>query len=353
MRSSPRSCWTRLRPPRQFRPELDPALEVICLKALAKQPADRYPSMRVFAEALESWLAGKASPAAYEALPPPSTADEEAPQAGTRRETVTATTTRRPSPATRRTAKRRARRFRLTPGQQSLFVVCLILLLTCGLPVGAIIVIVCQTVNKVTEGVSEAGHWLSDRQKELKQEQDRQSEERRKEQEQLEEAALTWRPPPADAGPTRLFPAAVGPYQLSEYDDKANVAELDVAGSGWRAIYRGPAGRVALFVYKAAKPGKEEIFRRAQSAVNRRLSFPAGLGSETPSVRGSVEGTYLAYDLGPGGDGGGRHGVLWWQPGWLFLARGSTPELPRSFLKEYLTELGRRPGGAGAKPRGP
>jgi predicted Ser/Thr protein kinase len=340
-------------PLRQFRPQLGPGLEAICLRALAKQPADRYPSMRVFAEALESWLAGGAAPPAQADSPPPSTTDEELHEAETRRAPALATTTRRPIAPTRRKAKRPARRFRLSAGQQSVFVICTILLVTCGLPVGAIVLIVCQTVNKVSDGVSEAGHWLSDRQKEQKQEQARLREEHRKEYEQWEEAARTWRPPRANAGPVQLFPATVGAYQRARHDDQANVADLDVTAPGWRAVYRGPAGTVVVFAYKTEKPAKEEIFRRAKSAVKRRGDLPIVVDSASPSVRGSVLGTYLAFDLGSDGNVGGQHGIFWWQPDWLFLARGSTPEGPGSFLKVYLAELSRMPGGARAKRRGP
>src|SRR5262249_4505412 len=44
-------------PPRQVRPDLDPELEAVCLKALAKKPAERFASMRDFAAALEAFLA--------------------------------------------------------------------------------------------------------------------------------------------------------------------------------------------------------------------------------------------------------------------------------------------------------
>ncbi len=47
-------------PPRKFRPDLDPALDAVCLKALAKNPADRYPSMAEFAAALAPFCAGAA-----------------------------------------------------------------------------------------------------------------------------------------------------------------------------------------------------------------------------------------------------------------------------------------------------
>jgi serine/threonine protein kinase/HEAT repeat protein len=45
-------------PPAQFRPELDPALQAICLKAMAKDPGQRYPSMEAMATALADYLRG-------------------------------------------------------------------------------------------------------------------------------------------------------------------------------------------------------------------------------------------------------------------------------------------------------
>jgi serine/threonine protein kinase len=42
-------------PPSRFRPGLDPRLEAICLKAMAKKPTDRFGSMADLAAALESW----------------------------------------------------------------------------------------------------------------------------------------------------------------------------------------------------------------------------------------------------------------------------------------------------------
>jgi serine/threonine protein kinase len=42
--------------PSKFRPDLDPELEAICLKAMAREPADRYPSMRALVAAIELYL---------------------------------------------------------------------------------------------------------------------------------------------------------------------------------------------------------------------------------------------------------------------------------------------------------
>jgi serine/threonine-protein kinase len=43
--------------PRQICPWIDPALEAVCLKAMARLPQDRYPTPRALAEDLEHWLA--------------------------------------------------------------------------------------------------------------------------------------------------------------------------------------------------------------------------------------------------------------------------------------------------------
>jgi tetratricopeptide (TPR) repeat protein/predicted Ser/Thr protein kinase len=50
-------------PPTRLRSDVDARLSAICLKALAKRPADRHPSMAAFAAALDEWLAGPAKPA--------------------------------------------------------------------------------------------------------------------------------------------------------------------------------------------------------------------------------------------------------------------------------------------------
>src|SRR5262249_13020874 len=44
-------------PPRQLDPSIDPALEAICLRAMAPGPADRYASCRALAEDVERWSA--------------------------------------------------------------------------------------------------------------------------------------------------------------------------------------------------------------------------------------------------------------------------------------------------------
>jgi serine/threonine-protein kinase len=44
-------------PPRAIDPMIDPALEAVCLKAMALKPEDRYPTPRALAEDIERWMA--------------------------------------------------------------------------------------------------------------------------------------------------------------------------------------------------------------------------------------------------------------------------------------------------------
>jgi hypothetical protein len=46
-----------LRPPRSLDASIDPALEAVCLRAMAHRPADRYGSPRALAEDVERWMA--------------------------------------------------------------------------------------------------------------------------------------------------------------------------------------------------------------------------------------------------------------------------------------------------------
>jgi len=60
-------------PAREWRPDLDPALEAICLQALAKDPLDRFADCEAFAAALRAWAghpAAAPAPAPAPAAPP-------------------------------------------------------------------------------------------------------------------------------------------------------------------------------------------------------------------------------------------------------------------------------------------
>jgi predicted Ser/Thr protein kinase len=325
----------------KFRPDIDPALEAICQKALAKQPADRYVSMRAFAQALEAWQAGKAPPVPKTVPPRPAPRQAEVADVESITETVAPAVTRRPAAPAPTTRKRSRRKFRLTGGQKAVLTICLIILVTCGLPIGAVILMVTHAVNKVSDIGSKFGQQAQEALKEQQKEQERQAAQRKKEQQQWDEAAHAWKAPPADAGTEVLFPASLAGYQRTEVDEQTNVPEFNVPLKGHRAVYRAPAGKVELYAYQANRLAKERIFDLAQKAVLRRGGLPLPLGPGSASVHGSVDGIYLSYDLGPDGTPAWQYGTLWWQPEWLFLARGDTAQEPAAFLKEYLAQVGR------------
>ena len=57
-------CQTEPRRPSEVRPDLDPRLDELCLKALAKQPGDRYGSAKEFADAIAAYLRPRPAPTA-------------------------------------------------------------------------------------------------------------------------------------------------------------------------------------------------------------------------------------------------------------------------------------------------
>ena len=63
-----------VRPPRQLDPGIDPALEAICLQAMAHRPEDRYPSGRALADDLDRWMADEPVSAWHEPLDAPGAA---------------------------------------------------------------------------------------------------------------------------------------------------------------------------------------------------------------------------------------------------------------------------------------
>jgi tetratricopeptide (TPR) repeat protein len=91
-------------PPSSLRPGLDPALDAVCARALAKQPQQRYASMTDFAQALEAYLRRQPKQQSAPPPPPPAAVPKKA-RAMLQAPTVPAAPAATPTPA-RRGAKR-------------------------------------------------------------------------------------------------------------------------------------------------------------------------------------------------------------------------------------------------------
>ncbi len=61
--------YTQPQPPSTFNPRLSSAIDVVLLKALAKQPSDRFPSISAFANALQQAISNEELPTAPNILP--------------------------------------------------------------------------------------------------------------------------------------------------------------------------------------------------------------------------------------------------------------------------------------------
>jgi hypothetical protein len=292
-------------PPSRFRPDLDCGLEAICLKALAKQPGDRHPSMKAFARALEGYLAGEpAAPPELNVLEvvaaSPEGADPDAAAAPARKaRTVKA------SPAPRPAVKK--------GGWLGLLAGCFIVLVLAG---GLLVGGVYYAAKTFTPDIS---GWVK---KEMAQ------------HHQWDDIAGFWRAPPADISAEQLFPEQVNGYQLQSHDDKADIAEFGLKKAGRRAVYRSGVGDIELFVWRATELEKEMMLTKVEKVTKPGEDGKSSHGAA--SFRGSAEGRYITYRLGGAFGEPLNAGTFWWDKDWLFLARSTQVDDPGGLLKEYL-----------------
>jgi serine/threonine protein kinase len=119
-----------------LRPDVDPTLEAICFKALAKQPEERHESMQEFAAALYRWMLDKAPPLLAE--PPP--------VLRRRAESSEA------APAPERAEARPKQTTLLSGAQNRLLIVSGILIVTCVVLGSAIFLILYPIIQAVSNG---------------------------------------------------------------------------------------------------------------------------------------------------------------------------------------------------------
>ena len=278
--------------PRDYAPGVDPALERVCLKALAKDPGDRYQSMAEFAAALKDVT----DPELRVVEPPP-------------------------LPPRARGPKRKKRRWVIPV-----------------LLVGTVLLMLTICVG----GPFAAVFWLVDQLNSFRTSQTRSDVE-------WESITALWQPPPADAGPDALFPPTFedGRYRLRRHDTEAADAELGIALAGHRAIYAGPFGDVEVRAYRCPEPQGKTILQGVASLAAGRQSGTAAAQPASKRKKAVYVADHPGYrtvtfafqdELGQNPE----FGKLWYGHGWLFWFKTAVPMQIDHFPSKYLVEVSKR-----------
>jgi hypothetical protein len=158
------------------------------------------------------------------------------------------------------------------------------------------------------------------------------------------EVARVWKPPPADAGPDHLFPEDVAGERLNHHDTEVDLHYLGIDIAGQHAVYGKGETAVEVFAFRVTALEKEALYKRALEGPKAgETPAPAQVSTRRQNYRvthGTPQEQLLWYRMSPPDE----KGVLWWDKGWLFVARSTSGDDPEPFLREYVTALGGEPG---------
>ena len=281
--------------PTDFYPWIDTNLEAACLKALAKDPADRFQTMAEFDRALKEAV----EPELKVVVPPPL-----------------------PKPAKPKPKKR----WWVKP--LGCLAVCGLFLVVCvGGPTAAVM----WVINKASVKFKD----LKDSQAQADAEWD----------------AITslWPAPAADARPETLLPPTFGDgrYRLRVAEPAPADAELGITLAGRRGLYTGPDGEVEVRVYRCPEAEAKTIQRGVASLAAGRQSGTA----EPPPGSRRKKAVYVSDNPGRRTVTFGFHddtgetqeyGKLWYGGGWLYWFRTTQPLSIEWFPPKFLMEVGKR-----------
>jgi serine/threonine protein kinase len=305
-------------PPRPsvYRPDLDPRLEAICRKAMAKRIKERYGSMADLAAALDQYLQSREAPdlPTVELAPPeekrtiplvqPRKSSERGKPDPTVTEPILDVLPGEPAPP----APRRRRRW-----PKVLFGCLTVLLIFCGGPILLLMALLPRAGEKLKESV----HWIEG-------EITRQNEWNR--------LALHWKPPPADTDPQTLFPNRLDEYERGTLGMGVPLSAHNIDTQGRKATYRSPAGEIELYAMRATPLERETMFKRLIDSLKKRQNLRHW-------VEGTADSHRLRFSIGPPDE----KGVLWWNQGWLFIAITRDAVDVEPFLLTYLDLISREP----------
>lgn len=286
--------------PSDFYPWIDKAVEAVCLRALAKEPADRFGTMAEFERALKEAV----EPDLKVVVPPPL-----------------------PKPATPK--QKPKKRWWVKP-LGCLAAALLVLIVCVGGPTAAVMWIIDVASIKFKD--------VKDAQAQSDAEWDA--------------IIAFWPAPAADAQPETLLPPTFGDgkYRKLREDTDAADSELGITLAGRRGIYSGLDGEVEVRSYRCPEAEAKAIQQKIVGLIRGRQNetMLAAPGSKRKKA------VYMGQDSGRRTVTFGFHdeyaenqeyGKLWYGGGWLYWFRTSQPMSIEWFPSKFLMEVGKRASG--------
>ncbi len=279
--------------PREHVDGIDPALEAVCLKALAKRPEDRFESMEAFAAAIQDAIEPKLEFVA----PLPSRRD------------------RRPE----------NRKRWISPLGCFALVACL--MLTC--------------IGGTTLGV----WWLigrgTDMVKQFKQEERSKAE--------WDTVSTLWQPPQPNADLQVLFPTSLeNGFHRSRNDKAVADEEFGISLAGQRGVYSGPKGEeIEVRAYVCSEAEAKQIQGRVEKfvkTVQQGSATAVGDSKRKSMVYSASNSSHRTVTFGFSDllNQNHEYGKIWYGQGWLFYFKTTELLLIQSFPSSYLLEMSQR-----------
>jgi serine/threonine protein kinase len=289
--------------PREIVKGIDPGLEKVCLKAMAKRPEDRYQSMAEFAQAIKDVI----DPQLVVSEPPP-------------------IPRRRTGPP-----KKRRRRW-VTP---MIFIsVSLILVVICA---GGPTLAVWLLIGKLKDTFNE----FSDSQRRSKIEWDH--------------INARWQGPPEGADANTLFPLVIeGGYRRLRVEQPPADPELGLTLSGQRGVYAGPNGEtISVSVYRCEDAQAQSILTKAYTFVQSVSPASPGNGQRQKMVQAGNSSNHMVdYGFTDSNNQNHEYGKLWYSQGWLFHFKADAWLTIGAFPSTYLLEVDKQPDSSKKTPKG-
>lgn len=284
--------------PSSLAPGIAPPLEAICLRALAKRPAERFATMGELASALQE--AGTIVTADIVAAVPLTIQPPVSLPAGT--------------PPIKSKHAVRSNRAALW-GCLALLACSLI---TCSGIVGWIAYYGPDMARRFQADFQRDPNW--------------------------DDLANFWQPPATM--PPDFSKVSLPRYQLVLTGEVAAIPDFDIPLPASHAVYRDAKGEIDVYVARASELETEGIYRKVEQIIQQHDDGAAHVGNvpdypHYPSTirSGGPASRYLSFRHRNDYQLPGDAAVFWWDEGWLFLARSSSDAEPRFLLRDLLAAI--------------